>query len=228
MKVTFLGHACFTLEHGASRIVIDPFLTGNPVCPIKEKDLDVQAVLVSHGHGDHLGDAIAISKRCRAPVIACFELAEFCQAQGASAHSMHIGGGHNFDFGRVKLTPAWHGSAIEWQGHTIYGGTPSGFVIQMGGRTVYHAGDTGLFGDMELIGRLHRPDLALLPIGDNYTMGPEDAIEAVKMLQPAAVVPMHYNTFDLIAQDAQQFARRVQSETSARCTVLEPGESVAF
>ena len=118
----------------------------------------------------------------------------------------------------------WHGSAIEWQGHTIYGGTPSGFVIQMGGRTVYHAGDTGLFGDMELIGRLHRPDLALLPIGDNYTMGPEDAVEAVRMLKPRRVVPMHYNTFEVIKQDPEAF--RSKLERLAECTILAPGEAI--
>jgi L-ascorbate metabolism protein UlaG (beta-lactamase superfamily) len=226
MKATFLGHSCFLLEDGKHRIIIDPFLTGNPVCPVKEADIEVSAVLVSHGHGDHLGDAVAISRRCGAPVIACYELAGHCESLGATAHGMHIGGGHNFPFGRVKLTPAWHGAGIEHNGQVVYGGTPSGFVIDMAGRTIYHTGDTGLFGDMELIGRLHKPHLLLVPIGDNYTMGPDDAVEAVRMVKPHRVVPMHYNTFELIRQDPVAFQKRVERITE--CVILEPGQSLEF
>ena len=225
-KATFLGHSCFTLSDGKTTLLIDPFITGNPVCPVKAADVKADAILVSHGHGDHLGDAIPISKRCGAPVIACFELAEFCGSQGAKAHGMHVGGGHDFEFGRVKLTPAWHGSAIESGGQVLYGGTPTGFVIHFGGRVIYHSGDTGVFLDMELIGRLNKLDLALLPIGDNYTMGPDDAVEAVRMLKPNRTVPMHYNTFDLIRQDPVAFQKRVARITD--CTILAPGESLEF
>lgn len=224
VHVKFLGHSCFTLEHGPHRVLIDPFLTGNPVCPVKADSLHPTAILVSHGHGDHLGDAIPISKRTGALIISCYEVVSFCLGQGATGHGMHIGGGHDFDFGRVKLTPAWHGSAIEFDGQSAYGGTPCGFVIRIGGKTIYHSGDTGLFGDMELIGRLNKIDLACLPIGDNYTMGPDDAVEAVRMLKPARVVPMHYNTFDLIRQDPEAFGKRL--DHLAECSVLKPGESL--
>jgi L-ascorbate metabolism protein UlaG (beta-lactamase superfamily) len=223
IKATFLGHSCFLFEFESHRVLVDPFVTGNPVCPVKADTLNPTAILVSHGHGDHLGDAIPISKRTGAPVIAGYELASFCGSQGAKAHGMGIGGGHDFEFGRVKLIPAWHGGALESNGQAVYGGTPSGFVIHMGGKSIYHAGDTGLFGDMELIARLHKPDLACLPIGDNYTMGPDDAVEAVRMIKPGKVVPMHYNTFDLIRQDAEAFSRRV--ERLSECVILAPGES---
>ena len=224
LKVTFYGHSCFLLEDGSKRIIIDPFLTGNPVCPVKAADVRVDYVLVTHGHADHLGDAVDLSKRCKAPVVACYEVAGFCGKKGATFHPLHIGGGRDFDFGRAKLTPAWHGSGIDDGGQLVYGGTPGGFVVWMGGKTVYHAGDTGLFGDMELIGRLHKPDLALLPIGDNFTMGPDDAVEAVRLIKPKRVVPMHYNTFDLIRQDGASFKKRL--DRLAECTLLEPGESL--
>jgi L-ascorbate metabolism protein UlaG (beta-lactamase superfamily) len=224
LKVTFLGHSCFTLSDGTHTVVIDPFLTGNPACPVKAEDLQVHAVLVTHGHGDHLGDAVPLSRRCGATVVACHEIAQYCAGQGATVHGMHIGGAHVFPFGRVKLTPAWHGSGIETPNGVVYGGTPCGFVVEMGGRTVYHSGDTALFGDMDLIGRLNKIDLALVPIGDNYTMGPDDAVEAVRFLKPNRVVPMHYGTFDVIRQDGAAFARRL--ERLAACTVLQPGESL--
>jgi L-ascorbate metabolism protein UlaG (beta-lactamase superfamily) len=224
----FLGHSCFLIEEGATSILIDPFLTGNPMGAVTADAVKPTAILVSHAHNDHLGDAIAISQRTGAVIVANFEIATFCQQQGVNAHPMHLGGSRTFDWGWVKLTLAFHGSTfIDERGfHTL--GNPAGLLLRLGGKTLYHAGDTALFGDMALIGRLNKIDLALLPIGDNFTMGPEDAVEAVKMLQPAAVVPMHYNTFDLIAQDPRRFAERVQSETRARCVVLEPGQSAEF
>jgi L-ascorbate metabolism protein UlaG (beta-lactamase superfamily) len=206
LKITWLGHACFTLDDGKNRIIIDPFLTGNPVATVSPGDLKVDAVLVTHGHGDHLGDAVDISRHGGVPLIAPFELAKFCERKGATIHPMHIGGGHTFFFGRVKLTIAHHGSAIVGE-EAEYTGNPCGFQVTMANQTVYHAGDTGLFSDMRLIGELNKIDVALLPIGDNFTMGPEDARVAAGFLKAGVVIPMHYNTFDLIAQDAGAFVR---------------------
>lgn len=225
LKVTYHGHSCFTLDSGEHRVVIDPWFTGNPLADRPVDEVKADAVLVSHGHYDHLGDAIPISKRCGAPIIGVAELCAYCASKGAKVYSMHIGGSHQFPFGRVKLTPAWHGSAVMNAEGNWYTGTPCGFLVEMGGKIVYHSGDTGLFGDMELIGRWKRVDLALLPIGDNYVMGPDDAVEAVEMLQPTAVVPMHYDTFDAIKQDAQAFCDAVSARDLAKPVLLKPGQS---
>jgi L-ascorbate metabolism protein UlaG (beta-lactamase superfamily) len=224
----FLGHSCFEIRNASSSILIDPFLTGNPKAAVSANSVNPTAILVTHAHNDHLGDAIAIAQRTGAVIVSCYEIATFCEQKGAKSHGMALGGAHAFDWGWVKLTLAFHGSTyIDDAGfHTL--GNPAGVLLRVGGKMLYHAGDTALFGDMALLGRLNKIDLALLPIGDNFTMGPADALEAVKMLQPATVVPMHYNTFDLIAQDPRQFAERVHAETAARCVVLEPGGSVEF
>lgn len=224
MQVTFLGHAGFLLA-GSKSVLIDPFITGNPVANTRTRDLRPDLILVSHGHDDHLGDAVEIARQSGATVVSVFELANFCTRHGVEAHPMHIGGSHQFDGVRIKLTPAWHGSGLTAGGPAEYLGTPCGFVITMDGRTVYHAGDTGLFGDMSLIGRLQAIDLALLPIGDNFTMGPDDALEAVQLIQPRTVIPMHYNTWPLIAQDASRFKQDVEAKTTAHVAVLNPGES---
>ncbi|MBE3589053.1 MAG: metal-dependent hydrolase [Thermoanaerobacteraceae bacterium] len=223
MKVTYLGHACFLLE-GEASVLIDPFITGNPVAAAKVEDLQPDLILVSHGHGDHLGDAVAISQRTKATIVGVFELASYCARQGAHTHAMHIGGSHQFGPVKVKLTPAWHGSGLVTDGPAEYLGNPCGFVLTLDGKTIYHSGDTALFGDMAMVGRLHPIDLALLPIGDNFTMGPEDALEAVHLIKPNMVIPMHYNTWPLIAQDPQAFKRVVETQTPARVIILNPGE----
>ncbi len=208
LKITYYGHSVFLLDDGKTKLIIDPFLEGNPLSPIKEKDVNVNYIVVTHGHGDHLGDAVAISKRCDAPIIAVNELANYVASKGAKAHNMHIGGGFNFPFGRVKFTIAHHGSS---SGEGTYTGEPSGVLVTMGGKTVYHTGDTGLFSDMKLIGEMNPVDILLLPIGDNFTMGIDDAVKAVELVNPKFVVPMHYNTFPVIEADPNVFIAKVKA-----------------
>ncbi|MBN1756611.1 metal-dependent hydrolase [bacterium] len=224
VKLTFLGHSAFMLESPKGIILIDPFISGNPQATCKADDLNPQWILVTHGHGDHLGDAISIAKRSDALLIAPFELASYVQKSGVNAHPMHIGGGHAFPFGKVKLTPALHGSAVEDEHGMVYTGQPCGFLVELEGKWIYHAGDTALFGDMELIGKRYNLDVALLPIGDNFTMGPDDAAYAVKLLKPKVVIPMHYNTWELIAQDPLKFAEKIDPKIT-RTVILKSGES---
>ena len=220
----FLGQSCITIQDGDHKIIIDPFLNGNPLAGAKQEDIECSHVLLTHGHGDHFGDTIEIAKRNDATVIATYELASFCGSKGLKSHQMHIGGAHDFDFGRVKLTIAHHGGGFG-ENAEIYTGPPVGFLITMGGKTVYNAGDTGLFYDMKLIGEMNQIDLAFLPIGDNFTMGIDDAVKAVEFLKPKKVVPVHYNTFPLIEQDPQEFAGKVNT---AEVVVMNPGDSIEF
>jgi L-ascorbate metabolism protein UlaG (beta-lactamase superfamily) len=221
-RVRWLGHACLLFESDGRHILVDPFLTGNPAAASTPEAVQADFILVSHGHGDHLGDTISVARRTGATVVANYEISEWLQKQGLSkVHGQQHGGGHAFPFGRVKLTLAFHGSALP---DGSYGGNPCGFLIAFkDGTKVYDAADTGLFGDMRLIGE-EGLDLAILPIGDNYTMGPDDALRAVKLLQPKRVVPIHYNTWEVIAQDAAAWAKRVRQETKAEPVVLKPGE----
>jgi len=225
-QLTYLGHSAFLITTPAGDILIDPFLSGNPSASIGPDDVHPNYILVTHGHSDHLGDTITIARRTGATVIGPAELVTYLTGKGvANVHPMHIGGNHVFPFGELFLTQALHGSSVTENGHLIYMGNPCGFVVKTGERTTYHAGDTGVFLDMELIGRLHPLDIALLPIGGNFTMGIDDAVEAVKMLAPRTVIPMHYGTFPVIAVDPQLFRKKVEYSTSARCTVLEPGQT---
>jgi L-ascorbate metabolism protein UlaG (beta-lactamase superfamily) len=222
VTITFHGHACFTLEADGRRVVIDPFLTGNPAADISADRLPkVDAVLLSHGHGDHLGDAVPIAQRDRAPVVATYELAQFCEAQGAAVHAMHIGGAHQFPFGRVKLVPAFHGGRVDGDDTGRYTTNPCGLVVTLGGRTVYHCGDTALTLEMQLLAG--QVDVMLAPIGDNYTMGIADAVRAVEFVKPRTVIPMHYNTFDVIRADPEDFKRQVGGR--AQVVVLSPGQA---
>ncbi|MCS7166071.1 MAG: metal-dependent hydrolase [Gemmatales bacterium] len=223
-KATWLGHACVLIRTERHSILIDPFLSGQPQPPpISAQQVSADFILLTHGHVDHVGDTVSIARRTGATVISNYEIISWLQNQGLSkVHPMHIGGSYRFAFGRLKLTPAMHGSGLP---DGSYGGNPCGFLLFLDGCTIYHAGDTGLFGDMALLGEA-KIDLAFLPIGDNFTMGPEDALRAVKLLQPRRVVPIHYNTWDLIRQDAQAWAEMVRKETSAEPIVLAVGSSV--
>lgn len=225
MKITYHGHACFVVEEGGHALVIDPFLTGNGKADIGPADVKVEAILLSHGHGDHVGDTEQIARANHATIIAPFELAMFFGRKGFDVHPMHLGGGHEFPFGHVKLTLAFHGSGIELEDRIEYAGNPCGFLITMGGKTFYHAGDTGLFGDMKIIGERNRIDVTALPIGDNFTMGPDDALLAAEWIGAKQVIPMHYNTFDLIQQDGHAFADAL-SKRGLKGAVLDPGQSL--
>jgi L-ascorbate metabolism protein UlaG (beta-lactamase superfamily) len=223
VNITWYGHACFLIETDKSKLLLDPFLSGNPLAPVQADQVAPDYILVSHGHGDHLGDAVEIAKRTGATVISNYEIQNWLVGQGINnAHPLHIGGGFDFPWGRVKLTIAQHGSALP---DGSYGGNPCGFLLYLEAKKIYHACDTGLFYDMKLIGE-EGIDLAILPIGDNFTMGPDDALRAVKLIEPAQVVPIHYNTFDMIKQDAPAWALRVEQETSARATVMNPGDQI--
>ena len=221
IKLTWFGHATMGLEVGPYKLLVDPFLADNPAAAIAPDKVQADFILLSHGHGDHVSDAVAIARRTGAMIISNFEIANWAQAQGLGAHAQHIGGGYNHPFGYLKLTLALHGSCLP---DGSYGGNPCGFLLTAEGRKVYLACDTGLFGDMKLIGE-EGLDLAVLPIGDNFTMGPDDALRAVKLLQPKHVIPVHYNTWELIAQDPHAWARRVAAETSTQVHVIQPGES---
>ena len=223
--VTWLGHAALSLKIENYHILVDPFLTGNPAASQSAGQVLADYILLSHGHGDHVGDTIAIAKRTQATVICNYEIASWLEKKGVKAHAQHLGGGYQHPFGYLKLTLALHGSALP---DGSYGGNPAGFLLTPhDGKKIYLACDTGLFGDMRLIGEegIH---LAVLPIGDNFTMGPDDALRAVKLIQPQQVIPIHYNTFGLIAQDAPAWAQRVQAETGAVAHVLKPGESISL
>lgn len=222
IQLTWYGHATLGLKIGEHRLLVDPFFSGNPAASTGADQIAADFILVSHGHGDHVGDTVAIAKRTGALAISNFEIANWLESKGVKAHAQHLGGGFHHPFGYLKLTNALHGSALP---DGSYGGNPCGFLLTApDGRKLYLAQDTGLFGDMRLIGE-EGIDLAVLPIGDNYTMGPDDALRAVKLIQPKHVIPIHYDTFDVITQDENAWAERVQAETQAVVHVLKPGQS---
>ncbi|MFK7776794.1 MAG: metal-dependent hydrolase [Gimesia sp.] len=221
-KITWLGHSTYQIETAGKTILLDPFFTGNPSASIQVSAAVADAIIVSHGHGDHVGDTVEIAKRTNALVIANFEIIEWMGKQGIeNVHPQHIGGAHQYDFGIVKLTIAHHGSMLPDGSN---GGSPCGILLKLEEGTIYFAADTGLFYDMTLIGE-EGIDLAILPIGDNFTMGPDDAIKATKLIAPKRVIPMHYNTWPLIEQDAHAWADQVRNQTSSEPIVLNPGES---
>ncbi len=222
IQVTWLSHSGFQITIGEYKILIDPFLTDNPLATVTPEQMEADFIILSHGHGDHVGDAAAIANRTGATVIANFEIGSWLQQKHGvqNVHTLNTGGGVKLPFGRVELTLAYHSSSLP---DGSYGGMPNGILILTNeGKTLYHAGDTSVFLDMQLIGE-RGLDLAMLPIGDYFTMGPEMSLKAIELLKPKVVIPMHYNTFDPIAQDAASWAQRVQNETDARPVVLDPG-----
>ena len=224
MKLTFLGHSAVLLEHDGGRVLVDPFLTGNPKAAIAADAVEADVIVVTHAHGDHVGDSVAIAKRTGAVVVSNVEIAGRLGREGIETIGANTGGRVALPVGAVTFTAAWHSSSFSDGG---YGGLAMGAVLEVGGRRVYHAGDTALFGDMALIGR-GGLDVALLPIGDFYTMGPADALEAVKLLRPRHVVPIHYGTFPPIERDAVAFRDAVQAATDAVVHPLAPGEAIEF
>lgn len=216
MQLTYLSHSCFLLETTSHRLIIDPFLSGNPLAKAKPDEIECDFVLVSHGHFDHLGDAVEIAKRNKATVISSYEVADFLAQQKIQTHPMGIGGAYQFPFGRVKMTIAFHSAGYApggelRDGRFIYLGNPAGLLITADGKTLYHAGDTGLTLEMKLLGEMNKIDVAMLPIGDNFTMGTDDAAKAVEFLRPALAIPMHFNTFDYIKTDPEQFVEKVKA-----------------
>jgi L-ascorbate metabolism protein UlaG (beta-lactamase superfamily) len=223
MDIRFLGHACFELSDGDTRVLIDPFLTGNPKAAVEASDVEPSAILLTHGHADHLGDTVDLAKRAGCPVVAIVELANEIGSNGVEqVFDPNLGGTVKFDWGWVKLVPAWH-TAVTPSGTPH---TPAGLVVNLGGTTVYHLGDTCLFSDLALAAKRGNPiDVALVPIGGHYTMDRWDAVEAANLIGAKTVIPCHYDTFPPIETDAQAFKSDVESATSSTVQILAPGES---
>ncbi len=225
MKLRYFGHSAFQVTTGSDiKILIDPFIDGNPNSVVKAKDLTADCIILSHGHGDHIGDAFKIADKSKTLFICVNELANYCIDKGFKAHNMHIGGAHQFDFGKVKFTIAHHGSMTP---DKTYAGEPAGIILSIEGKNIYHTGDTGLFYDMKLIGELNPIDYMLVPIGDNYTMGIKDAAKAVEFVKPKIAIPMHYNTFPVIKADPNEFKSLIE-KSGFKCKVMDYGEEISL
>lgn len=223
MKLKYFGHSAFQVTADSNTVIlIDPYLDGNPNSPIKSKDVKADYIILSHAHSDHLGDSFKIADKEKTRFICVNELANYCISKGFKAHNMHIGGGFNFNFGRVKFTIAHHGSMTP---DNTYAGEPAGIILSVDNKNIYHAGDTGLFYDMKLIGEMNSIDYMLLPIGDNFTMGITDAVKAVEFVQPKIAIPMHYNTFQVIRADPSDFKDKVE-KAGFKCRIMDYGEEI--
>ncbi|MBV7506095.1 metal-dependent hydrolase [Bacillus sp. sid0103] len=224
MKISYHGHSVVQILSNGKRILIDPFINGNQLTDLKVDEIRPDVIILSHGHNDHVGDTVELAKKNNALVVANHELSTYLSWQGVNTHGMHIGGAHQFEFGKVKLTQAFHGSSYTTENNEIiYCGMPAGILFMNEDKTIYHAGDTALFSDMKLIGERHPIDVAFLPIGDNFTMGPEDAAYAAKLLKAKTVVPIHFNTFPPIKQDPFKFIDMLEDKNGR---VLQPGEAI--
>lgn len=225
--ITYIGHSAFILESEGQVVAIDPFITGNPVATISADEVNPNTILITHAHNDHVGDAVALAERTGATIITTVELANFLATKGVKTIGMNFGGSTEFEGLTVKITPAWHSSSYTDGDKVVANGIPAGMLVTFAGKKIYFAGDTCLFLDMQLIGEAGL-DLAVLPIGDFYTMGPEDALRAAKFLRPKAVLPCHYNTFPPIKQDGEAWGKTLEEQTAAKAVVLKPGESWEF
>lgn len=226
MKLKYFSHSAFqvTMNSGI-KILIDPYLDDNPGSPVKSGDVAADYIILSHAHGDHLGDAVKIASKSKVTFICVNELGNYLASKGLTAHNMNIGGGYNFEFGRVKFTIAHHGSQTP---EGTYAGEPAGIILKADGKTIYHTGDTGLFLDMQLIGEVNGPiDYMLLPIGDNFTMDINDAVRAVQMVRPGLAIPMHYNTFNVIKSDPMEFKKKAEA-AGIKSRVLDFGEEISL
>lgn len=227
MEVTFHGQSCISFEANNKKVIVDPFITGNPLSDLTVEEVEADYIVLTHGHGDHLGDTITLAKRTGALVIALPELIDYLATKGVeNGHPMNIGGNRAFDFGQVKFVQAFHSNSYtEEDGSIIYLGMPCGLIFTLGDKVIYHAGDTGLFSDMKLIADRHPVNLCFIPIGDNFTMGIDDASYAINhFIKPDVTVPIHYNTFDLIKQDPEVF----KSQVDGKVEIIQPGESVTL
>ena len=219
MDVRFLGHACFELSDGDTKVLIDPFLTGNPKAAVSADELNPATILVTHGHQDHTADVVSIATRTGAPVVASTELAHEFAEDGAEALDVNLGGTATFDWGSVKLVPALHDSRTPKGGSNL----PAGLVIDFQGTVVYHLGDTALFSDLQLVGKRRAVDIALICIGGHYTMDRHDGVEAADFVGAKTIIPCHYDTFPAIETDAGAFQADIEKTLDAVCVVLEPG-----
>lgn len=225
MKLRYFSHSSFQITSDKGHVIlIDPFLDSNPTSPVKSAEVSADFIVLTHAHGDHVGDAFSIAERTGATFICVNELANYCIDKGFKAHNMHIGGSFDFPFGKLKFTIAHHGSMTP---DGTYGGEPAGVIFIFDGITLYHTGDTGLFYDMKLIGEMNPIDYMLLPIGDNFTMGIPDAVKAVELANPGTAIPMHYNTFPVIEADPQNFKTRVEA-SGKKAIVMEYGEEISL
>ena len=221
-QLKWLGHGCWLIETGGTRILLDPFLNDQPTAPCKADDVEAEYILISHGHFDHVADAASIAARCQSTIVSNFEITSWFEKKHgiARAEPMNLGGAVDLPFGRVQLVPAWHSSQLP---DGSDGGNPGGFLLQIEGANLYFACDTALFSEMQWIGERDLA-VAVLPIGDRFTMGPADAVTATKWLRPKVVIPNHYNTWPPIEQDAEAWAEQIGRQTQAKAVVLKPGE----
>ena len=224
IKFTYFGHSCFLIEGSKGKVIIDPFLRGNPHVKVNPNEITTNAILATHGHADHLGDAVEISQKNHAPVIGVYELVQYCIGKGATGHAMNIGGSYRFEFGEVALTPALHSSGCQ---DGAYAGNPCGFILKMDNKTIYHAGDTGLSLEMKLVGESHNIDVAFLPIGDNFTMGTDDAIRAADFVRCNKILGVHYDTFPPIKIDHAEAQRKFKA-AGKELYLLKIGETLTL